>query len=558
MLDAMEDAPEDLVAIVAREALEDPEERLDGAREVLVAGEHFAEEVVKRQPRTVGAGDEASDVGENIGERPGHEERAYLLDASVAQRARDITTADVRSRIALMLVPPRAPARRRHLQVVPEPHGLLGRLLPPLDAHEVEVAAERVRQYGQREPIEMLDGEIVAGWQEYRACIEVGVVPSYTEITEPQDLVEYIVRRNVPRYLSTLDRACIAVLAQVEFRKLSLDRKREGGRIGGMLRGLKDRATVARSFEGERWTHTAARVVGTTEGAVRHLASLHRNAPDVFAAVRARRIRALREARELAREIKDPADRMGVLARYEGEGRSTPLLELAYDRRRELLAARTEPGAPVGARYHLYTGDMVVEAKRIPTGSIDVVHADVVYGDLKMIAAVARISARTLKPGCFLALLAGHEDPRGVINTVCQERLDLVAIGAWLMPHGSDRGLRAGAIKTIDSLPVYLFANGKLARPVDHVTFTTGPLEKALHGWQKPLDATTDLISALLDPAGTTVLDPCMGSGTTLEAALRLGCARAIGIDLDPAAVKVAAARLSKVERELASAERAR
>ena len=151
-----------------------------------------------------------------------------------------------RAQVRSNIVPPRSPARRRHLQPVPQAHPLLGSLFPGLKKEEVELAAERIKLYGQREVIEILDGEVIAGWLEYLACVEAKVLPSYTRIDEePDDLLEYVVRRNVPRHLSKLDRACVAVLAQAEFRKLAHERKRWGK--GGLLR---DRAS--RSSFGDR------------------------------------------------------------------------------------------------------------------------------------------------------------------------------------------------------------------------------------------------------------------------------------------------------------------
>lgn len=93
-------------------------------------------------------------------------------------------------------------------------------MLPPLTAAGLAVAVERVKLYGQRTPIEVLDGEIVAGLEEHAACMDAKVKPKTTKIKEPHSLVEYVCRRNVGRHYSTLDRACVAVLAQEQFKKL--------------------------------------------------------------------------------------------------------------------------------------------------------------------------------------------------------------------------------------------------------------------------------------------------------------------------------------------------
>ncbi len=65
-------------------------------------------------------------------------------------------------------------------------------------------------------------------------------------------------------------------------------------------------------------------------------------------------------------------------------------------------------------------------------------------------------------------------------------------------------------------------------------------------GWpsQKPL-ALLELLVGACCPPGGLVLDPCMGSGTTLIAALRRG-RRAVGFDTSPDALRLVEARLAR------------
>lgn len=63
------------------------------------------------------------------------------------------------------------------------------------------------------------------------------------------------------------------------------------------------------------------------------------------------------------------------------------------------------------------------------------------------------------------------------------------------------------------------------------------------HLTQKPTDLMVDILK--IAPPGGLILDPFIGSGTTLEAAQRLGL-RAIGIELDEKYCEVAANRLRK------------
>lgn len=80
----------------------------------------------------------------------------------------------------------------------------------------------------------------------------------------------------------------------------------------------------------------------------------------------------------------------------------------------------------------------------------------------------------------------------------------------------------------------------RLMRSVIPVRSTHG---YAVHPTQKPLGIVTPLIEYSA-PAGALILDPFMGSGTTLEAARATG-RRAIGIEIDEHWCEVAAERLS-------------
>jgi hypothetical protein len=379
-------------------------------------------------------------------------------------------------RIVSTIVLSRSLARHQHVQVVPKPHPLVTSLLLALTREELEVATERVRLYGQIDVIEILDGAIVAGLVEYQACVAAGVRPELTVIEAPDELIEHVIRRNIPRHLSRLDRACVAVLAQDAHKAITHERKREGGRAGGFRAG-KLRAEDARScFEGERWTHAAARVVGTTEGAVRRLAHIYKIASDVFAAVRARRIEILRDARDLAQNLKDPEARSEVIALRAADPRA-PVARLIADvtrARRPELPATTGAGLR-GERWTLYAGRRETKATKVPSGSIDLVHADVEYGDVPMVSEVARVAARVLAPGGVLAILAGAYEPLAILSAVAAEGLKPLVIGSLALQGVKfARPGRTDRVERIDALPVYFFAKGtRLAQPIAHVAFVS-------------------------------------------------------------------------------------
>lgn len=86
---------------------------------------------------------------------------------------------------------------------------------------------------------------------------------------------------------------------------------------------------------------------------------------------------------------------------------------------------------------------------------------------------------------------------------------------------------------------------GKLKKATDVLdipSLNNMAAERTGYPTQKPLELLTLLVGAFT-PQGGTVLDPCCGSGTTIEAAVRLG-RNAIGCDLSERAVEIATQRL--------------
>lgn len=75
-------------------------------------------------------------------------------------------------------------------------------------------------------------------------------------------------------------------------------------------------------------------------------------------------------------------------------------------------------------------------------------------------------------------------------------------------------------------------------------TYGTAKVNRPAHPCPKPEPLMCELVSAFTDP-GDTILDPFMGSGTTLVAAKRLG-RKAIGIEREEKYCEIAARRLAQ------------
>lgn len=105
----------------------------------------------------------------------------------------------------------------------------------------------------------------------------------------------------------------------------------------------------------------------------------------------------------------------------------------------------------------------------------------------------------------------------------------------WSMAAEITNGMTAGPLRFSNWICVTLYAHGSIYRKAkDHVRIpaATGDDQGGGHAARKPLRLLTHLIE-LFTTKGDTVVDPFLGSGTTLIAADRIG-RRCIGAEIDP------------------------
>jgi len=129
--------------------------------------------------------------------------------------------------------------------------------------------------------------------------------------------------------------------------------------------------------------------------------------------------------------------------------------------------------------------------------------------------------------------------------------LEYVRTGAWVKLNGTPQftGDRPGvgfeAITVCHPKGRKRWNGGGLPALWTHaVVNNRGGCDPRLHTTQKPLPLMRELVSLFTDP-GETILDPFMGSGTTLRAAKDLG-RKAFGIEIEERYCEIAAKRLAQ------------
>lgn len=124
-------------------------------------------------------------------------------------------------------------------------------------------------------------------------------------------------------------------------------------------------------------------------------------------------------------------------------------------------------------------------------------------------------------------------------------RYRFVRFGVWVKPNGAPQFTGDRPATGWEAIAILHRAGDKMRwnGGGHHAVFTHAKIN-GQHPTAKPEALLIELVDAFTD-AGETVLDPFMGSGTTLVAAKRLG-RKAIGIELEEKYCEIAAQRLAQ------------
>ncbi len=198
----------------------------------------------------------------------------------------------------------------------------------------------------------------------------------------------------------------------------------------------------------------------------------------------------------------------------------------------------------VTSEFQILEGDFRDVMKGIADESIHAVITDPPYLKeyVHLLPAFAKETARVLKPGGIALVMYGQLYLPDAIKAL-DENLEYhwtIADDFSSTGHEMPSRLIATHWK-----PILLYKKGEYKRKFNADIFRGGKKDKTYHVWQQALETFEWLVDRFTNP-GDLILDPFLGSGTTMIAALKYG-RRCIGIDCDPKALNATKIRIQEL-----------
>lgn len=386
-------------------------------------------------------------------------------------------------------------------------------LFPLMEGDEFAALVEDIRANGQREPIWVdKSGRILDGRNRARACRELGRVPDQRTWDGSGSPIDFVVSLNLARRHLTKTQLKVLAVDIKAAKAAEADKRRQ--------RTLKQNAEVGdsppRSADEEtgKARDLAAAQVGLSSGRdVDKAEKVMQEAPDLVPAMRDGSLaldRAERIVRDREAEARKVADAKAAAAAQD----IPSTLDIRHGDFRDVLADLTDVDAIIT--------DPPYPAEFLP-----------------LLADLAAWADKVLAPDGVLAVLMGQTHLPEVYRLLSGYRpyrwtAAYLTSGAGYVSH--PRRVQS------NWKPLIVYGGGP--RFVDVLRAEgTDAGAKSLHRWGQDYSAFHTLIERLTKP-GQTVVDPFMGSGTTLLAAHALG-RHAIGCDVDEESVSTARERVA-------------
>jgi DNA modification methylase len=441
-------------------------------------------------------------------------------------------------------------------------------IFPMMSDEEFAGLKADIEAHGQREPVWSYQGKVIDGRNRLRACQELGREPLTKEWDGDGSLIEFVVSLNLHRrHLSSGQRAACGTEIEERLAIEAKQRQAEQARRN-QPQAQSQKVALLPPIEKAKARDQAAKLVGSNPRYIQDAKAVKAAAPELHEKVKAGRITLPQARREVQRQEKRAA------------------LE---------AKARTVQGSPERSAWEIRVGDCIDVIKSMEVLSARLVFADppynigIDYGDHhddamsdgQFIAWSSRwikAAARTLAPDGSMWVLIGDEyaDHYGIL--LREAGLHRRAWIKWYESFGVNASNNFNRCSRhlfycVKDARNFVFNPDVVNRPSDRqVKYGDGRADPGGKLWddvwgvnppiprlvgnaaeripdfptQLPLSLLLPIVGCASDP-GDLVIDPFNGSGTTGEAALRLG-RRYLGIEKSSRFAGLARMRLTVAE----------
>lgn len=392
---------------------------------------------------------------------------------------------------------------------------------------DIDALADSIMEVGLLHPIVVSEkNELIAGWRRIEAYKKIGFERIPVTVVGMGDLTRAEIHENIERKdFTPTEMVAVDEWLRPQVEKEAKQRAQEGRLKGGKApKGNKNKTESKPRPEAKRTRDVIAKYVGTSGKTLE----------------KAKKLVALSKAKP---ELVEP-----LLSKVE-------LGKLSLDRaldeaKRKTKVAEAEElilKLPEKMEWQILEGDFVEVCKTIKAASVNLIFTDPPYGKkfLHLFGELAKVAEILLVEGGFLVLYSGQEFLPEVFEIFRNHSLTWVWQGGVF--HDSTQPTYNVVEKRITVTnrwkPILIFVKGQPKHSdIGFVDFLTGEKgEKELHPWAQSESEARYYIGKLTKP-NDLVLDPMVGSGTTVRAANQLK-RRAIGVEVDKDTVKIAMAR---------------
>lgn len=386
----------------------------------------------------------------------------------------------------------------------------LSDLFPAMSSDEFEALKADIQKQGLLERIVTHDGKILDGRHRYRACIELGIKPSF-ELYHGRDAVGFVIAKNLRRrHLNSSQLAFVGLELEKEYAKRGKEKQvKAAEQTNNPLLQRIVKAPQVKAAE------QAAKAIGTNRQYVTDAKKLSEESPALAEMVK-RGVITIPQAKKEAKK------------------------QVRQEQRQEMI----EAAAPTEAlRYSIHHGDFRVILPSLEQSDFIITDPPYPKEYLSLYEDLAMIAKDNLKQGASLLVMCGQSYFPEII-AMMSKHLDYQWLLAYTTSGGQSAQLWQRKVNTFWK-PVIWFTNGEYTGEWigDVVKSAVNDNEKSGHDWGQSTSGMKDLLSRFVFP-NALVIDPFCGAGATGLAALSLDC-RFIGIDIEADSVAIASKRLS-------------